>query len=263
MTRLREIKFERSKFPVASLALGRTQRNQAGGLQPSAVGDLYAPNYSAVQAYDAPDGRHIDHEFEWDGSQGHTPMEVPAGWGIENDIVLHSDSTIVGSRPVCVGGDKDYDYWAGRPENGLPRFWVLEQPSGAALGDADPYFDTINSSDGCGDLTMSIGIGYPKRLNAQSGNPNYWLLRSRIVADPGHHPSSVMHGIFDPVTNDCLGSTATSSCMGLDFDRPFPGPGSDGSWFFNSDRGWRAPGCVSYDTYSGPYYYTEWCGPIW
>lgn len=219
---------------------------------------IWAPNYAETYAMDFadlgyPEIAAIGTYSEWSYNSGRAPTNMPDDWGMEIDVYLENHE-LTGVRGDCTAGYLD-QFWAAKydlPGEQSINSWEISTSEGEAIslggsaGNAEAYYDWVDTSDPCSRQSFTIGIGNPHGMaTVQSGLA--WGVNATIWTARGTEPSSPMGGTYQAVSNDCndLGIDADSSCMGLNTWRTFPASGGTNHQLLLDPGSRSAAGCYA------------------
>ncbi len=228
----------------AAFKRGALRAQEKAAIQPFASGTpTWGPGYTEIAAMTDINGRPVVYTYNtW--ANGRSPGQLHWDWGIEIDV-SQFNYNYSGTRPSCPSGFQN-GFFATQtyPSSiGVHSWAVYEGSDASTTTQISPYYDSNADLDPCNRQSMAIGLGSPQEIRMQNGVGS---LQTIIRTNRGNVSGSPMSATAQALSNDCndLGMIAQSDCMGINVNRPFPGPGSQSMPIVGAHRNIRVPTCT-------------------
>lgn len=183
----------------------------------------------------------MDQFMLWQSSRSHSPSRWPSDWGMEIGFDLYNNTITGPNRPICQQTTGQFlRYWSRAFVDTIKDEGYVLFFGGTIPASAGPYIDWLIAGDQCERNSLQLGVGEPRSLLNDTGYLFY------VENIRGETSTSEFSAIVDTVSNDCnnAGQAPSTICMGLNINRPWPGPGSAEQRLVGRDRRWTVPGCA-------------------
>lgn len=237
-----------SEHGAMATAARDTKSDQPPAVDARAAEAVWAPQFTQIWAQNIDGQAAVAQLHRWYAER--KPSNMPSDWGMENDLMQHTSHKTAGTRPACLPTNFRELFWSSKAGNIA---WDFYDPQGGSLSGVGAYFDWDDLTDGCGEQSITVGIGYPQNLPA--GDSGVTELMTRVVGEVGVESSTKFSAYAQAVSNDCndLGQEPGSACMGLNTERSFPASGGQQSQIVvNRNREWTLPGCFATEYPNSP-----------
>jgi hypothetical protein len=209
-----------------------------GEVGAAGVSDPWAPAFGSVWAHNSSTGsaRQMRHHVTWTSRTGLNSY---------SDKVYEHDNKLEDPNAKMVT-EVGPTYDIGRTYCDIDGFWVnsggstvvaSNMPTGAKV-----YADNARGFEECGIYDVSFGIFYPAKLSVDT------KYRVVVGGSAGSKSSSPQGLLGQKLSNDCQFLEDQDDCVGLNQYAD----GQDSTPFINRTRGWRFPGCYSWQQGQSP-----------
>lgn len=272
-TETAEIPAEVFSAPPATLSEDSLEQRRGEEERPPsserlAPGDTWVPRdaYSYITKSAAfPNSVQIKQTYQWFGLNPFSyPGKMPNHWGAEFGVDFYTDlpQYQAGTRPSC---------WPGWEEstaatNDAFTWWVMVSNGTEYVMDPGPigfYGDYFDLLDECYRTSIAVGAADPRAIpDDPTGGGTQWISIT-ILATKGNAATSRIGGnvqALERYTCEQTPSAPLTTCMGLDTNRAWPGPGVRSQLTKNVSPAWLAPDRCWYTPDFGSAAYDMGCG---